>query len=378
MTPSRRAGFRIAHLTLAHKPFDVRIFEKECRTLVAAGYNVHLAVPAASAGSHDGVTLHPIDSIDGGNGLSRWQRRLANTLRVAQEIRADLYHVHDPELVPVALALKRGGARVIYDAHEDAPVEAWSMNRRQPLRRVTLPALWWSLLKIAKLRLDAFVAATPRIARTFPADRTIEVRNYPRLELFPDAPGDSAGARRPNLIFAGLLSESRGAIEMLDAMAALDPKHEARLKLFGRIHRDDLAARMRSHPGWPSVDHAGEQPWREVLNSYRTALAGFLLYEKTPEQLWCMPVKMFEFLLSGLPVIAADIPFWREILDQNPSVIFVDMSDVPSVTAAIRRLLEDPNGAACLGRAGMLHARERFDWTKEGERLVRLYDHLLN
>jgi glycosyltransferase involved in cell wall biosynthesis len=376
MTPARRAARKVAHLTLAHQPFDVRVFEKECRTLAQAGYDVHLAVPEATAGIRNGVALHRIERSGGGTGWSRWRRRLAEALHVARALAADLYHVHDPELVPVALALAKAGARVVYDAHEDAAVEAWSMNRGRPLRRAVLPAAWWSLLLLARRRLDAFVAATPHIAGKFPRGRTIVVRNYPRVELFPDR-RDHAPGRAQDLVFAGLVCERRGAIGMLDAVASLDPGRAVRLRLYGTIAGDGLAERMRRHPGWSGVDYLGQRPWHEVLHSYRASLAGFLLYEKTAEQRWCMPVKLFEFLLSGLPVIATDIPFWRELLEGNPNVHFVDAADTRSVVAAIEWLLAHPEESARRAHAGMLHARARFDWTGEGERLVALYDRLL-
>ncbi len=376
MTIARRAHRKIAHLTLAHQPFDVRIFEKECRTLADAGYDVHLAVPGAPGGRHHGVTLHDIPRADGGNVWSRWRKRLSSTLEVARAMQADLYHVHDPELVPVALALKKSGARVVYDAHEDAPAEAWSMNRGRRLRRAGLPVLWWTFLQLAKRRLDAFIAATPRIASNFPQDRTVEVRNYPRLEMFPDTLPSLAGPRR-DLVFAGLVSEQRGAVEMLDVVSRLDPGFRIRLKLYGAMANNALAARMRDHAGWARVDYAGYRPWPEVLAGYRTALAGFLLYEKTPEQLWCMPVKLFEFLLSGLPVIASDIPFWRELLEGNPNVYFVDTHNAESAVAAVAWLQANPDESALRAHAGMRHARARFDWEAEGERLVGIYDRLL-
>lgn len=374
-TASRRAGRRVAHLTLAHQPFDVRIFEKECRTLAAAGYDVHLAVPEAPEGQREGVRLHRIEHASAGAAAFRWIARLRSALEVARALRADLYHLHDPELIPAGLALKRAGARVVYDAHEEAVVEAWSINRGRPLRRAALPALWWASLKVSRTAFDAFVAATPRIAAGFPSDRTIEVRNYPRLEMWDARPHSSSRSR--DLIFAGLLSETRGAMEMLDAIDALDERHGVRLKLFGTIASPSLAARMRDHPAWARVDYAGQRPWTDVLEAYRCSLAGLLLYEPTLEQRWCMPVKMFEFLLAELPVIASDIPFWRQLLDGNPSVHFVDAADTDRVAASIAWILSHPEESARRAHEGARLARMRFDWEPEGRRLVALYDRLL-
>ncbi len=363
---------RVCHLTLSHTPFDVRVFEKECRTLAAAGYDVHLAVPNARESEvRDGVTMHDIPTSHGANPIARWKARLQQTYAVARRIDADIYHLHDPELIPAGLKLARLGARIIYDAHEDAPLEAWSLNRGRPLHRIVLTTLWWGLLQQAKRRFDFFVCATPQIARRFPQARSVEVRNYPRLEMFPVSASQRPRGR--DLVFAGLVSETRGAIEMLDALAAVRSPG-IRLKLFGTIATGTLRRRMEEHPAWSRVDYVGHRPWREVLDEYGRALGGLLLYESTPEQLHCMPVKLFEFLLGGVPVIASDIPFWRDLLDGNPAVIFVNIKD----PAAIERIAVDPQLAAGMGQAGQGHARARFNWDAEGAKLVEVYAQVLS
>lgn len=372
---SRRGRLRVVHVTLAHDPFDVRIFEKQCRTLCDAGYAVHLAVPGAPDGeTRSGVRMHAIPLPPPGNAAMRFKRRLAAAFAIARDLRADLYHLHDPELIPVALALKRSGAAVVHDAHEDAPMEAWSLNAHRPLRRVVLPALWWALLATARRKLDLFVAAPPDIARTLPPDCTIEVRNYPRHDVVHER---AAGIRRPVLVFAGLLAEPRGALSMLDAMTALPTTCPVRLELFGTFEKGGLEEAMRSHPGWARVDFHGRRPWSDVLAAYSTALGGLVLYAPTPEQRTSLPVKLFECLLAGLPVIATDMPLWRDVSGGSPAVTFVDPNDTTAIAAAIVRLVADPAAAERLGQAGVQLARSRFDWTTEGERLVAAYDRLL-
>jgi glycosyltransferase involved in cell wall biosynthesis len=91
-----------------------------------------------------------------------------------------------------------------------------------------------------------------------------------------------------------------------------------------------------------------------------------------------MPVKLFEYLLSGLPTIASDIPFWRELAEGCSSVLFVDASNPSEVAGAIRSLGENPEESARRAHADRERARVLFDWTGEGERLVALYDRLLD
>src|SRR5207302_1599961 len=113
--PPRTAGVRVCHLTSVHPVYDTRIFEKECVSLVAAGYDVHLVAPAAESKRVRGVTIVAVPPA-----RSRLGRATVTTARVlvrALQIRARVYHLHDPELIPVGIVLRALGQKVIYDAH---------------------------------------------------------------------------------------------------------------------------------------------------------------------------------------------------------------------------------------------------------------------
>ena len=93
-------GRRVVHVTSVHRPRDVRIFHKEARAAASAGAGAWVAAPR-----------EPV----------RRAARIAAGWRLARAARArdaDLYHVHDPELLPAALWLARSGRRVVYDVHE--------------------------------------------------------------------------------------------------------------------------------------------------------------------------------------------------------------------------------------------------------------------
>ena len=126
---------RAVHISTVHRSDDTRIFLKECRSLARAGYDVHYLVRRPRAMSADGVTLHAIyeperRSAPGRNHLARVWRlvaRGASAYRRARGLGADVYHIHDPELIPVGLLLRLGGARVVYDVHEDAVAETLTL-----------------------------------------------------------------------------------------------------------------------------------------------------------------------------------------------------------------------------------------------------------
>ena len=112
---------RICHLTSVHAWNDVRIFLKECRSLADAGYDVTLLAPNCSSRVKDRVTIKCTSALYRGGRLSRFILTTWRTYKEAKSIDADVYHFHDPELIPYGLLLRGQGKRVIYDVHEDVP-----------------------------------------------------------------------------------------------------------------------------------------------------------------------------------------------------------------------------------------------------------------
>ena len=109
----------VAHLTSVHRRTDTRIFLRQCRSLVEAGYEVVLVV----ADGHGDTLVDGVRIQDVGQGQG-FRGRLGAALRVfraARQLRAAIFHIHDPELLPVGWLLRRSGRIVVFDAHEDAP-----------------------------------------------------------------------------------------------------------------------------------------------------------------------------------------------------------------------------------------------------------------
>ena len=122
---------RIAHITISHAHLDVRIFCKEARTAAAAGHEVHVLAPGTPPAPRDGVVFHELPEGVGMKSALFWEvlRHYPAILRAARAIDADVYQLPDPILIPVALMLRRRGARVVYDAHEDRPQQALTKYR---------------------------------------------------------------------------------------------------------------------------------------------------------------------------------------------------------------------------------------------------------
>lgn len=357
---------RVAHLTSLHLPDDVRIFFKECRSLARAGYEVHLVAPEGGR-TRDGVIFHGFEP-PGGLRPLRIVHRLWCVWRTARRIRADLYHFHEPELVPVALLLKQTGSRIVYDVHEDHPstqiYEPYRFGKRIGFRL---------LEALARRKCDGFVAATPAIAKAFPPERTVEVRNLPLLEKLASRPPATNG--HPNVVYVGGLTYPRGLREMVEAARRLrDP--EARLLLIGSFGAQEIAHDAPSLPGWDRVDYIGQIDHDEVWEKLATARVGLVTLHPEESYVESLPTKLFEYMAAGLPVVVSDFPYLRDLLDPVDCASFVDPLDPSQIAAVVDDLLADTDRAHEMGNRGAAAVRERLNWQHEEPKLLGLYERL--
>ena len=361
-------AMRVVHLASQHPADDVRIFLKECRALAAAGYNVHYVAPEAADGKRDGVSFHGF-ALPGGYRPLQIARRLWRVWRTARPIRADLVHFHEPALLPVALLLKRSGARLVYDVHEDHLSALEDGPYSETWKQLGLRLFE----RLARRTCDGFVAATPAIARGLPPDRTVEVLNYARAEEFAEAVGGQANGA--TVIYVGVITRGRAMREMIEAADLLrDPA--ARLVLIGSFATDDLEQEARSLPGWLRVDYLGPRKRDEVGEQLAAARAGLVLFHPQPNHTEALPNKIFEYMAAGLPVVASDFPYWRSLLEPIDCAVWVDPLDPEGIAAAIDELLADEERAREMGRRGATAVRERLNWAHEAPKLIELYERL--
>src|SRR5438045_6130141 len=116
---ARRISPRIVHVTSAHPPFDVRIFRKMCRSLASAGADVTLIAPGATDVVLDGVRM--VGLRPARTRIGRMLGTVWGAFREALRRPAEVYHFHDPELLPACQLLRLMGRCVVFDMHEFLP-----------------------------------------------------------------------------------------------------------------------------------------------------------------------------------------------------------------------------------------------------------------
>ena len=364
-----------AHVTTVHPRTDVRIRVKECGALDASGLCDLCLVVADSLGPEvsGALKIRDVGRPPGG----RFGRALIGSVRVLREVRAlrpSVVHFHDPELLPACLLLASTGHTVVYDVHEDMPTQIMSKSwlpawLRRPVARAVS-----GLERLAGHAFSAVVAATPAIAGRFPPEKTVLVRNYPLLREFSGS-GVPYADRSPDFAYIGVIATIRGARTMIDAAAQLRPG--ARLLIAGNYSPPALRAELAVMPGWGAVVEQGWLDRAEIEALLGRVRAGLVVLQPTPNYIDSLPVKLFEYMAAGIPVVASDFPLWRTIVEDAGCGLLVDPSDPAAVADAMKRLLDDPEEAALMGARGKEAVRDRYSFAEEAERLVELYGRLL-
>jgi glycosyltransferase involved in cell wall biosynthesis len=364
------ATHKIRHLTSVHSVRDPRIFHKECKSLSGLGHDVALIACHERAEVVDGIRIVPIDPPR--HRSDRVVRVGWQVYRAAARERADVYHFHDPELMWVGALLKLGGSRVIYDVHEDLPkqiigkpyIPAWA---RPLVSRVAAIAE-----KLTAQIVDGIVAATPTIARRFPAGKTVVVQNFPEASFASiDAGATPFADRSDAFVYTGGLMEVQGVREMAEAFALLPGGMTGTVA--GTFHVPELEMQVAAMPGWQRVRFLGQVPRAEVLRVMGNARCGLVLNHPTVNYVEAYATKMFEYMARGMPVVCSDFPLWVDIVTTADCGIAVDPRSPRAIADAIRRLAGDAVLARRLGDNGRRAVAERFNWEAELTKLEALY-----
>lgn len=368
---------KICILTTVHTPFDTRIFHKQAKTLVKASYEVTLIAQHERDEIVDGV-MRIIALPRPRNRLTRILGLTWRAYRLAQSQRADVYHFHDPELLPMGVLLRLlTNGKVIYDVHEDVPQQILTKHWIPALLRRPLSLVFNIAEKLMAQVFDGVVVATEGIAEKFARFNPIVVHNYPDLRMLPIHSPVPREEKEMILVYVGGISRLRGAFEMIRALENLEPSWNVRLDLIGRFEPSSLGRELKTLPGYKRVRILGWLAPENIYEHLRKNLVGLVCLHPEPRYIVSLPVKLFEYMAVGLPVIASNFPLWKEIIEGNHCGLTADPLNPKEIAKAIEYLIMHPEEARMMGENGRRAVMEKYNWEKEGEKLLRLYEELL-
>lgn len=372
----RNAMVKVCHVTSAHPEKDKRVFNKECVSLAAAGYEVY---QVARGKSEICESVHCVGlGKPPRNRIFRMTVYARKAYLTARKLDCDIYHLHDPELLPYTRKFQKLGKKVIFDSHENI-LEQMSEKRWIPgFIRPFIQSLFNAYVIPFLKRADAIIAVTPQLKEMFLLynQNAFLITNFPILDVFE---GDRIKEKDTfQLCYTGGVGESWNHESVLRAIHGING---VRYVICGNCDISYLN-KLKSYPEWEKVEYLGVVPFSKSKETQLHSNAGVALLQPGNNTFGndgtLGNTKVFEYMMAGLPIICTNFVLWREFIERYHCGICVDPENVDEIANAIRYLLDNPEEARHMGENGCRAVEQEFNWGVEEKKLLKLYRELSN
>ena len=292
-------------------------------------------------------------------------------------------HVHDPELLPVIYLLhhKNKHLGLIYDMHENYKELIYS--------KLWIPSFLRSAIKKIYIWIEKKVIPEISGAIYSPKDlknnllslnsRVARIENYPILKR-ESAIHNLDEIKRENnkVVYLGEMRRIRGILELIEAIKVVSKTiKNIRLEFIGRAVPSNFEWEIKSKIQQLNLESyisvRGHLPYDEALGLARDANVGIVTFLPTPNNLSCLPNKLFEYMQLCLPVIASNFPHYADIIGKSNCGLLVDPSDPNSIALGIIKLLSDPDLSKKMGNNGRRAVDNEYNWENESNKLLNFY-----
>ena len=359
---------KICHVTSLHKRYDNRIFEKQCKSLSSAGFKVILIV-------NDEMSDENIDEISIFSTSKEYKNRIQNLLfstrrllQKAIEVDADIYHLHDPNLIFLGNKLRMKGKKVIFDSHESVPDQIREKEWIPKYIRYPISYFYSVFERLYLKKFSGVISVSPQIVDRLRKinSNAIMITNYPKIK-------NVKIIRYPNksICFAGTINSEWNHLEILDAIEEIE---DLTYYLAGPADPEYLK-QLKKHTAWRKVKYLGVISHKEVQELYSISCIGMAI--NSSKQIQGIGTlgntKIFEFMEAGLPIVCTDYVLWKEILDKYQCGIYVNPKSIEEIRKSILYFLNNKNKALIMGANGRKAIEDKYNWDSQKKILIDFY-----
>lgn len=370
---------KICILTTGHQALDNRIFYKQALSLKKSYQGITLIAPDnRKEYIQDGIKIIGVPRAG-----SLYGRYKLGDLIVSKAIavKADIYHFHDYELIYKVKKIKKAlpGCKLVYDVHEHYP-DMMSMSRKVPglLRPLATFLVDKSELFLAK-GFDQIITADDAVKERFDKYHSwVDViYNYSEFVVKDDL----NTPKEYDIIYQGGITLERGVLQTVQAVKILKDKHPHIRMVFVGPFNDDLGRKMvdefiKENNLEENIIFKGKVPHIKVEDYIRKSRIGVVILQPLPKYYKNIPIKQFEYMSCGIPVVGSDLPPIKRFLTSHDSGLIVDPRSPQEIAAAIDKLLSDPELCRKMGANGMRAVREEYNWGRMEAKLLEIYRRL--
>lgn len=366
---------KICHVTTAHDRYDDRIFQKECISLTKE-YEVHLVVNDNFKDEiREGVHIHSMN-ISFRNRVERICS-IKKVLKCLLTINAEVYHLHDPELLLIATQLIKQNKKVIFDSHEYYYEQIKTKEYIPAIFRNIIAALYKQYETHVCKRINGVISICPlrredgSIYNPFQGRCKLHqyIANYP---IYRESENHIRNGNEVfKICYAGGLTHERGITYLIDAC------YEANCKLIlaGTFSSTEYQHELEKKESYICVDYRGQCTSEEVFDIYKEASVGAstLLDSGQYFKIETFPVKVYEYFQMNLPVLISAYPYAIEMNEQYKFGITVNPEDIGDMSRAITILKNNSTLCSNLGRGGNDLYTGKLNWKQESKKMLIFY-----
>ena len=300
--------------------------------------------------------------------------------KVMSQLKPDLVHCHDFDTLPVGLWwAKRHHRPVIYDAHE------YYADMVRP--RLNFTAGRFVYMAIRKMErffarhTDAIITVDESLADIYrPLNaKVLIIGHYPSSDFMTQS-APVFSHPQLNLLYLGRLSLDRGLLIYLDIMRYL---HAAGIPAILHLAGAFTPASEENDFLTEAIDLreflqlSGWLSYGQVPQALLQADVGLSLLQPEPRYVASLPVKLFEYMAAGLPVIASDFPAIRQVVARENCGALLTPSDPQSAAKLLADWWRQPELPRRLGYNGRQAVLTRYNWESLAEKIDCLYQTLV-
>ena len=370
---------KICHITTVHNRYDDRIFQKECVSL-AKKYDVHLLVND-NLDDEDlkGVCISSIRKVH--RGVLGRIIHVRNAFKSALKIDADVYHLHDPELLLIASNLLKYNKKVIFDSHEYYYEQIKTKEYLPKVIRKVIARLYRKYETYICKKISAVISVCPLRNDGIvynPFEGRCRVHTYlANFPVYREIEREVCKHKKDFYVcYAGGITHERGITYLIDACYAANCK----LVLAGTFSSDEYRMELQQKESYKCVDYRGQCKTDEVFQIYQNASIGAstLLDCGQYYKIETFPVKVYEYLQMGLPVLISDYPYAQMMNEKHHFGVCVKPNDINNIVEAIIEIKNNTSFRNALGENGFRLYYDKLNWNKEKQKLYEIYNILVN
>ena len=150
------------------------------------------------------------------------------------------------------------------------------------------------------------------------------------------------------------------------------------LELAGMFSDDVSLALLASEQGYEYVNYLGVLNRVQISQLLSTIKIGMVTLLPTPSYVESLPIKLFEYMLAGIPVVASNFTLWQDIIKKLQCGMLVDPTSPKEIAQACSYLLTNPEIAEQMGQNGREAVIKHFNWEVEATNLYVFYGKVLS